>query len=79
MVWPELLTGDPQARMVGTFKSDRPSEEASKREANTNLVGLRVPYDLPLRRYSTSELPWVAKANYSEPDWKGEIWTNGEP
>lgn len=78
MVWPELLTGDPQARMVGTFKSDWPCREASKQEVTASLVGLRVPYDLPLRRYSASELPWVAKANYPEPDWKGRIWTEGE-
>jgi tyrosyl-DNA phosphodiesterase-1 len=38
------------------------------------IVGLRMPYDLPLRSYATKEKPWCATMQYSEPDWKGLVW-----
>ncbi|KAH7031277.1 tyrosyl-DNA phosphodiesterase I [Microdochium trichocladiopsis] len=75
MVWPELLTGEPETMMVGTFKADSPSEEALGEIPSATLVGLRIPYNLPLRRYAATELPWVATASYSEPDWRGLTWT----
>ncbi|KAI0478479.1 tyrosyl-DNA phosphodiesterase [Xylariaceae sp. FL0804] len=35
------------------------------------VVGLRIPYSLPLQRYGDDEVPWVASAVHDEPDWKG--------
>ncbi|CAJ2514129.1 Uu.00g022480.m01.CDS01 [Anthostomella pinea] len=74
LVWPELLTDDPRARMVGTFKTDIPVKDDFDGESETPLVGLRIPYSLPLQRYGNAEVPWVATASYTEPDWKGGVW-----
>lgn len=37
-------------------------------------VGLRMPYDLPLRSYSATDTPWCASAAYTERDTKGRVW-----
>lgn len=80
LVWPSLF-GD-KAKMVGTFQTDTPDsrstgqgQEAAVNEANDLVVGIRVPYNLPLQAYGPEEKPWVATASYSEPDWKGHAWT----
>ncbi|KAK4221745.1 tyrosyl-DNA phosphodiesterase I [Podospora fimiseda] len=39
------------------------------------VVGLRMPYNLPLQPYEEGEGPWVATASYMEPDWMGRIWS----
>ncbi|KAK5633023.1 hypothetical protein RRF57_008737 [Xylaria bambusicola] len=75
MVWPELLTGEPKATMVGTFKTDKPSrEEHGDGDEDSPVVGLRIPYDLPLQKYGDAEVPWVATMEYTEPDWMGRVW-----
>lgn len=58
--------------MVGTFKTDTPTKEDL--DGNGPLVGLRIPYSLPLQRYGDSEVPWVATASYTEPDCIGHFW-----
>lgn len=71
MVWPSLFAED--AVMVGAFQSDAPTPED---DAKTGaIVGLRIPYNLPLQPYGKDEKPWVASAEYNEPDWKGRTWT----
>lgn len=86
LVWPGLLADDgnggsgdsdaeKKAKMVATFKTDTPrTNDLREGCSGPPLVGLRIPYSLPLRRYADDELPWVATANYSEPDWKGRTW-----
>ncbi|KAI3336021.1 tyrosyl-DNA phosphodiesterase [Ustulina deusta] len=75
LVWPELLTGDAEATMVGTFKTDEPGREAEGGDENNSpVVGLRMPYDLPLQKYGDSEVPWVATMSHPEPDWMGQVW-----
>ncbi|KXJ85808.1 tyrosyl-DNA phosphodiesterase [Microdochium bolleyi] len=78
MVWPELLTDDPAAKMVGSFTTDTPSQDDVVQDDNdkatSTIVGLRIPYNLPLRRYGAVEVPWVATASYAEPDWLGKTW-----
>lgn len=83
LVWPELLTDDKAGRMVGIFRTDMPSPDdlvnkSGNGEATTGdaapLVGLRIPYNLPLQKYGADEKPWVATEVYSEPDWQGQIW-----
>jgi tyrosyl-DNA phosphodiesterase-1 len=71
LVWPSLFGEG--ARMVGTFCSDVPGAQESGH--GKPVVGLRVPYNLPLQRYGRNEIPWVATASYSEPDWMGQIWS----
>ncbi|KAI1647924.1 phospholipase D/nuclease [Daldinia loculata] len=70
LVWPELFADG--AKMVGTFKTDTPTKEDL--DGNGPLVGLRIPYSLPLQRYGDSEVPWVATASYTEPDCIGHFW-----
>ncbi|KAI1426489.1 tyrosyl-DNA phosphodiesterase [Xylaria sp. FL1777] len=74
LVWPELLTGDATATMVGTFKTDEPNREEDGGDENSPVVGLRIPYNLPLQRYGEPEVPWVATKSYTEPDWMGRVW-----
>lgn len=38
------------------------------------VIGLRMPYDLPLSSYSADDKPWCATQSYTEPDWKGHAW-----
>jgi tyrosyl-DNA phosphodiesterase 1 len=82
LVWPEVLADEKGAKMVGVFKKDTPSMADFKREGTDEnsindkapLVGLRIPYNLPLQKYGPGEDPWVATADYTEPDWMGQTW-----
>lgn len=38
------------------------------------VVGLRMPYDLPLTPYAAGDVPWCATAVHTEPDWLGRTW-----
>ncbi|KAI1436319.1 tyrosyl-DNA phosphodiesterase [Xylaria sp. CBS 124048] len=81
LVWPKLLTGTASSVMVPVSKTDMPSMENDPEERHSessHVVGLRVPYDLPLRKYTTNETPWLAAVDHMEKDWKGLTWT-GEP
>ncbi|KAI0111449.1 phospholipase D/nuclease [Daldinia grandis] len=70
LVWPELFAD--RAKMIGTFKTDIPTKEAL--DGSEALVGLRIPYSLPLQKYGDNEVPWVATASYTEPDCMGHFW-----
>ncbi|KAI1807209.1 phospholipase D/nuclease [Daldinia bambusicola] len=70
LVWPELFADG--AKMVPTLKTDMPKNEDL--EGEEPLVGFRIPYSLPLQKYADDEVPWVATASYTEPDWLGETW-----
>ena len=41
---------------------------------NDTIVGMRMPYDLPLVPYEDGEDPWCAKQDHYEPDWRGAVW-----
>lgn len=73
MVWPELFAED--AVMTAAFLGDTVGEEDEHRE--TPVVSLRMPYSLPLQAYGKQEVPWVATASHTEPDWMGRIWRDG--
>lgn len=73
LVWPELLAEDKDAIMVETLQKDTPSRRASDDDRRP-MVGLRVPYSLPLQKYGHSEIPWVATLPHAEPDCKGRKW-----
>ncbi|TWU76495.1 hypothetical protein ED733_007402 [Metarhizium rileyi] len=76
LVWPGLFGKD--VSMVGTFLSDVPKVQAdSDSDAGDGrvLIGVRIPYSLPLQRYGAGEAPWVATMNHSEPDRFGRRWT----
>ena len=72
------------AAMVPCFKKDVPccalerdnGASSDISSSATTLVGLRMPYDLPLKPYSRSDTPWCANASYTETDWLGQTWTS---
>ncbi|KAL1653061.1 hypothetical protein SLS61_004307 [Didymella pomorum] len=43
------------------------------------VVGLRMPYDIPLSSYGPKDIPWCATQTYTEPDWKGRAWGGFQP
>lgn len=73
LVWPSLFAED--AKMVPTFLTDKPAVDSI--EGAQTVVGLRIPYNLPLQPYGKDEIPWVATASYGEPDWMGRTWEGG--
>ncbi|KAF5673756.1 tyrosyl-dna phosphodiesterase 1 [Fusarium heterosporum] len=75
LVWPELL--EPGSIMVGTFKTDLPeiTQRPDQEEVYLSEVGLRIPYNTPLQRYASDEIPWVASMSHTEPDWAGQCWS----
>lgn len=73
LVWPELLADN--SVMVGTFKTDTPSEAgAGAADDGKKVVGLRMPYSMPLQKYGNDEIPWVATMSHTEPDSQGRVW-----
>ncbi|KAK0645653.1 tyrosyl-DNA phosphodiesterase-domain-containing protein [Cercophora newfieldiana] len=73
LVWPELYAKD--AVMSASFLQDAvPEEDVKESSGGPSIVSLRMPYNLPLQPYGSKEVPWVATADHTEPDWKGQIW-----
>lgn len=72
LVWPGLLSEN--GVMVSSFQSDTP-DASPFAEVQRPLIGLRMPYSMPLQAYGKGEVPWAATAAHSEPDWKGFMWT----
>lgn len=92
VVWPDLFGEDEgeEVKMVPTFGKDAPDfvethealEENRKsriKQGPTTVVGLRMPYDLPLVPYGPDELPWCATSSYDAPDAFGREWGGFEP
>lgn len=77
-----------EMRMVPCFGKDMPADDdnhnatvKSEIEAEVRLqqgkgkvVGLRMPYDVPLSPYTAEDKPWCATMRHEEPDWKGLVW-----
>ena len=70
----ELRTTAKRAIMVPTFGKDSPSAETMMEGDIGAIVGLRMPYDLPLTPYGKQELPWSPQSSHNEPDSKGRTW-----
>ncbi|KAL9069151.1 MAG: hypothetical protein Q9157_006262 [Trypethelium eluteriae] len=81
VVWPDLLGLEraikeerQKVSMVPTFGQDVPRHEQvdmMTKEGAAIIVGLRMPYDLPLVPYADEDEPWCATAEHELPDWKG--------
>lgn len=74
LVWPDLL--EEGSLMVPTFKTDTPNGEdwAEEGKEGRRLIGVRIPYDLPLQQYGQGEVPWVTSMAHTEPDRFGNVW-----
>ncbi|KAJ9653287.1 hypothetical protein H2198_007531 [Neophaeococcomyces mojaviensis] len=79
LVWPELFVdqgiGEQKSkiRMVPIFGHDMPDPSPEDAE-NGIVIGMRMPYDLPLTPYEPDELPWSPSNVYRMPDSLGESW-----
>lgn len=71
MVWPGLLSDD--GVMVSSFQSDT-LDASPFAESQQTLIGLRMPYSMPLQAYGSDEVPWAPTVAHHEPDWKGYMW-----
>ncbi|CAN6618988.1 hypothetical protein TRVA0_007S02564 [Trichomonascus vanleenenianus] len=58
----------------GREKSEGPDNGGSVDGMKSRTVYIRMPYDLPLKRYTPKDVPWSAYEQYSEPDWRGDTW-----
>ncbi|PWY84680.1 putative tyrosyl-DNA phosphodiesterase [Aspergillus sclerotioniger CBS 115572] len=82
VVWPELLgaegsedaKGSGNTVMIPCFRTDTPDAAAAAAVDADTVIGFRMPYDLPLTRYTADDIPWCATASHSEPDWLGQTW-----
>lgn len=74
LVWPSLVSED--AVMTACFKGDMPRlvGEGNGVASAGNVVGLRMPYSLPLRPYGKGETPWVATMAHEGVDSLGQRW-----
>lgn len=73
VVYPELFKDckEEVVEMVPVFKKDMPIIDGIGRK---RVVGLRMPYDLPIKPYGKNDLPWCGTMSYGEVDWKGQSW-----
>ena len=75
LIWPELYAdaegAGKEAKMLPVLGTNDPSESDA---LETTLVGLRLPYDLPLTPYSQSDMPWCPHETYTEPDRHDRTW-----
>lgn len=79
LVCPQWLTDEGEkACMVPVFKKDNPDVSTTS-EGLDKVIGVRMPYDLPLASYAESEVPWCAERPHDEPDWKGIMWQTYNP
>lgn len=79
LVWPELFASTEAAGattcMVPVFGKDQPDVRSEHGQtAWETVIGLRMPYDLPLTPYGSGELPWSPHGTYPTPDSKGRVW-----
>jgi tyrosyl-DNA phosphodiesterase-1 len=75
LVWPELWadnTPEGHCTMVPTFAQDLPQNTVSQ---TGTVIGLRMPYDLPLTQYSTTDTPWSPHVPHPEPDRHGRTFS----
>ncbi|GJN66903.1 hypothetical protein PLIIFM63780_004372 [Purpureocillium lilacinum] len=72
LTWPELY-GESSV-MVSSFKTDTPTIGDDEHREKGPVVGLRVPYSLPLQRYGSEEEPWVPTMAHMTPDRFGRTW-----
>ncbi|EPS38991.1 hypothetical protein H072_7245 [Dactylellina haptotyla CBS 200.50] len=38
-------------------------------------LGVRLPYDYPLKKYEEKDRPWCQDGDYAESDYRGQIWS----
>jgi tyrosyl-DNA phosphodiesterase 1 len=62
---------------IPTYKSDLPNEEQvrwAKEKGYKTIVAIRMAWDLPLKKYSDGDVPWIKNRKYEGTDWLGMTW-----
>ena len=62
---------------VPTYKSDFPSEEQvswAREKGYKTIVGIRMAWDLPFKKYDEGDVPWIKNRSYEGMDWLGMSW-----
>ena len=63
--------------LVPTWKGDWPSEEQvewARERGYKRIVGVRMAWDLPFKKYEEGDVPWVRNREYEGTDWLGNTW-----
>lgn len=69
------LTARPASRpKVETANNPNPISDPNPEIEHLTIIGLRMPYDLPLIPYGPDDEVWSARASYAEPDVFGRTW-----
>jgi tyrosyl-DNA phosphodiesterase 1 len=55
-------------------EEDQEDEGEEEEEEDLVIIGLRMPYDLPLTPYGPDDEVWSARSSYAEPDVFGRAW-----
>ena len=76
---PNHTETEPNAELAA--ESDTTSRPGSETDPDPDpqidhltIIGLRMPYDLPLTPYGPDDEVWSARASYAEPDAFGRTW-----
>ena len=71
LLWPELFDDGQGSVMVPVYGMDMPAGGASY---GRTVVGLRMPYSLPLEPYQKHDMPWSPNLVHTQPDSQGNVW-----
>lgn len=67
--------GHGPSRLIPVFGQDSPSnDDQGETSQQKTLVGLRLPYDLPLTPYTQGDMPWSPQGTYTMLDRYGRRW-----
>lgn len=66
LLHPQCLEAD---MLIPTYKTDR-----LQVDNQSTVVPIRLPFDLPLTPYSSSDIIWSPNQVYTRADWRGETW-----
>ncbi|RPB09609.1 phospholipase D/nuclease [Morchella conica CCBAS932] len=75
LIYPELFedSNEDKVEIIPVFKKDTPDVSIDNSKS-AKVMGLRMPYDLPIRPYGKDDVPWCGSKSYAELDWRGKSW-----
>ena len=71
LIWPELFEDEQRSVMMPVYGTDMPTGQSA---FGRTVVGLRMPYSLPLEPYQKHDTPWSPNLAYTQPDSRGNVW-----
>ncbi|KAI5836892.1 tyrosyl-DNA phosphodiesterase-domain-containing protein [Morchella snyderi] len=75
LIYPGLFkdSDEENVEIIPVFKKDTPDVSIDNSK-DVKVIGLRMPYDLPIRPYGKDDVPWCGSKSYAELDWRGRSW-----